>query len=164
MHMTEAEFRAFLMKTGQDSAAYKLPRERKKPAKYRNKKVYVFENGFISSNKEDTEIHGKADMIFDSVKEYDRWNELLLMQQSGVVSNLQRQIPFIIQPAFTKGRKRHRAISYKAGHVYCIKGKEIIEDTKGFDVSTQKYITTKDFNLKWKLLQRIYPDKEFRIY
>lgn len=135
----------------------------KKPPKYHNHRVYVYRDGLVCQEKLDG--HGGLKERFDSVKEYNRWNELLLMERAGVISNLQRQTPLIIQPPFRdKDGKRHRAIVYRADATYIKNGVEIVEDVKGFDNRKAKYRTTEAFNIKWKLLQRLYPSKTFKIY
>ena len=55
-------------------------------------------------------------------------------------------------------------ITYKADAVYVRDGKRVVEDVKPFDTTTQTYRTTKDFNLKWKLLKAEYPTWSFEIY
>jgi hypothetical protein len=47
---------------------------------------------------------------------------------------------------------------YNDGDVY------VVEDVKPFDNVLQKHRLTKDFVLKWKLLQAKYPAYRFRIY
>ena len=57
-----------------------------------------------------------------------------------------------------------KEIAYKADFVYNDAHGEVVEDVKPFDTATQQYKTTKDFALKWKLLQAKYRDIHFRIY
>lgn len=164
MRMTEEEFERFLIRTGRSPAEFGLPEKKKKKPKYKNQKVYVFSNGAISYRKTDSKIYGKIIDVFDSTKEYQRWNELQLLQKANAISELNRQQTFEIQPAFEKDGKKHQAITYKADFTYIRNGQKIVEDVKGFDIKTRRYITTKDFNLKWKLLQAKYPDLVFEIY
>jgi hypothetical protein len=88
----------------------------------------------------------KADgMIFDSRREFLRWNELVLLQKAGKISNLQRQVKFELIPSQkAEGKVVERQCSYTADFVYEQDGKVIVEDTKGFK--------TKDYIIKRKLM------------
>ena len=166
MRMSEEEFRLFCAKTGQSPFNYQVPKQSKpsKSPKYRNKKVYVYKDGFVSTG-EKLESHGKPKDIFDSVREYNRWCELVLMQKANLISNLSRQEVLVIQSAFERNGEKIRAIEYKADHSYTKNGQQIIEDVKGFNEREQRHINlTKDFKLKWKLLKQLYPNKIFQIY
>lgn len=131
--------------------------------KHHNRRVYVYEDGFISEEK--TENHGKLVSKYDSKKEYNRHCELRLMERAGKISGLKTQVPIIISDEFTdKDGKKHRAIIYRADFVYIEDGKEVVEDVKGQDRRTGKYQTTEGFRLKWKLLQAKYMEKSFKLY
>jgi hypothetical protein len=135
-----------------------------KKNKYRNLRVYIYEDGFISHQKEIN--HGKLKEKFDSVKEYERASELRLLERAKIISNLETQKTLIIKEGFiTQDKKKVRAITYKADFFYQnADGDWIVEDVKGFNKKTNKYQTTETFNLKWKLLQARYPDYIFQIY
>lgn len=95
-------------------------------------------------------------IIFDSKKECNRYQELLLLQKSGEISNLQRQIPFEIVPK-TKGEK---AAFYVADFVYEERnGQKIIEDVKS--PITRKIPL---YILKRKLIKYLYKDYLFLEY
>lgn len=96
---------------------------------------------------------------FSSAKEARRYGELLLMQRAGVISDLQRQVKYVLIPAqydtfersgnngqrLKDGKKLiERELSYIADFVYHEDGKLVVEDTKGF--------RTKDFIIKRKLM------------
>lgn len=96
---------------------------------------------------------------FDSVKEYHRWRQLLLLQHAGVISDLQRQVPFELIPTqwetyerygkngqrLKDGRRRvELAVIYVADFVYTHDGKQVVEDTKG--------VRTPDYVIKRKLM------------
>lgn len=134
-----------------------------KAPKYRNIKIYVYEDGFVSEGERlaDSAGHGSLVEKYDSTKEYYRHQELLLLQRVGKISNLQRQVKLVIQAAFTYHDESIAAITYVADFVYDRDGEQIVEDVKGFSEATGKYIETKDFKLKWKLLKAKYPDKTF---
>lgn len=98
--------------------------------KYKNKKVT---------------IDGQT---FDSKKEANRYSNLKLLENGGVIKNLQTQVKYVLIPAqyegtgeyYTKGKhngeekKRlvEHEISYVADFVYEKDGETIVEDTKGF--------------------------------
>lgn len=139
------------------------PQPEKKKNKYRNEKVYVYKNGVTCYGKPSV-LYDKPIYTFDSIKEFRRWEELKLFETTGVISGLKRQVPLLIQEKFQYNDETIQAIRYQADFMYVQDGKTIVEDVKGKDSSTGKYITTKDFTLKWKLLKYHYPDYQFRIF
>lgn len=83
--------------------------------------------------------------VFDSEREYTRYRELLLLQRAGIISDLKRQMPFLLVPAQKiNGKIVERACSYVADFVYQENGKTVVEDTKG--------VRTKDYIIKRKLM------------
>ena len=83
---------------------------------------------------------------YDSEKEYRRWCELKIMQKGGLISELQRQVPFELQPAFYHKGKKIQAIRYIADFTYYDEtGEYIIEDVKG--------VQTREYKLKKKMMQ-----------
>lgn len=87
-------------------------------------------------------------MTFDSVKEYKRFRELLLLQQAGVVTGLERQVKYELIPSQRIGGKVvERACTYIADFVYQENGKTVVEDTKGF--RTPEYIIKRKLML-WR--------------
>lgn len=85
---------------------------------------------------------------FDSTKEGHRWCELQTLQEAGVISDLQRQVKFELQPAFYFQGKKIRPIQYAADFTYYEDGKHIVEDVKG--------VKTQEYKLKKKMMQYIY--------
>lgn len=95
---------------------------------------------------------------FDSIKEYNRWKELKLLERAGEITELQRQVKFKLIPTqrepcneidkkgcFKKGKILERECSYIADFVYKNRlGFPVVEDTKGFK--------TKDYIIKRKLM------------
>lgn len=76
---------------------------------------------------------------FDSVKEYNRWCELKLLERAGKIHELKRQFKFVLIPAqYIDGKCVERECSYYADFVYYQDGCLIVEDTKGF--KTTEYI------------------------
>lgn len=111
---------------------YNIKTEKKEKAvsKYRNRKTTV--NG----------------IVFDSKKEAQRYEELLLMLKSGEISDLRLQVEFTLQEAYTTyiGQKV-RAIRYKADFTYINNNNEkVVEDVKS------KATKTRTYEIKKKLL------------
>ena len=89
-------------------------------------------------------------VTFDSQKEYRRFRELCLLEKAGRITDLQRQVKFILIPAqyepdiigkrggVKRGKLIERECSYIADFTYNEDGKQIVEDTKGF--KTTEYI------------------------
>lgn len=104
--------------------------------------------------------------VFDSVKEYRRWRELKLMEAAGEISDLKRQVRFILIPVqrepstetYSRGKHKglpkpgkiiEREVAYVADFVYMDSDKHVIvEDCKG--------MRTKDYVIKRKLMLHEY--------
>ncbi len=136
--------------------------ERRRP-KYRNKKVFVYEDGEVSAG-EQIGGHGKVVEHYDSVKEYRRYQDLKLLEKAGVISDLHRQVEFVIQDSFIYKGEKISKISYVADHVYKRNGEQVVEDVKGVAKDGTTITSTKDFKLKWKLLKAKYPEHTFEIF
>lgn len=85
---------------------------------------------------------------FDSTKEGHRWIELQYLQKAGVISELQRQVPYELQPSFYHNGKKIRPIQYVADFVYNEGNERIVEDVKG--------VKTQEYKLKKKMMLYIY--------
>lgn len=95
-------------------------------------------------------------ITFDSQKEAMRYGELKLLERAGEISDLELQPKYVLQEGFRdKDGKKHIAITYKADFKYVEKGKEIVEDAKGFE--------TEVFKIKLKLLLYKYPEINFKL-
>lgn len=69
---------------------------------------------------------------FDSTKEYNRWLDLLKMQERGEISGLDRQVTFTLIPSQPGDLRDERPCKYRADHVYYDRdGNKIVEDVKG---------------------------------
>lgn len=93
-----------------------------------------------------------GDKTFDSMKEYNRYLELLDLEQKGKIKELRRQVKYVLVPAqrepdstgkrggVKKGKLIEREIAYYADFVYRLTDTDtlIVEDTKG--VRTTEYI------------------------
>lgn len=161
MRMSEKEFQLLCAKS--PMLAAQNPLGKTLTPKYRNIKVYVYADGFVSYG-EKIDAKGPPADVFDSTKEYSRWNELQLLERAGKISDLQRQVKIVIQEKIISNGTTIKEIAYKADFVYNEGECQIIEDVKPFDNATQKHKLTKDFVLKWKLLQAKFPRYTFRIY
>lgn len=77
-----------------------------------------------------TEYNG---VVFDSKKEMRRGVELVLMERAGVISGLERQKAFELQPGYVNNKgEKIRPITYIADFYYYDKGREkwVAEDVK----------------------------------
>ena len=92
-------------------------------------------------------------MVFDSVKEYCRWDELKLLERAGKISGLQRQVKFELIPAQRIGGKVvEHACRYVADFVYTENGKIVVEDVKGYKKGAAYTI----FTIKRKLMLQVH--------
>lgn len=107
-----------------------------KESKYHNKKV---------------EVDGKT---FDSKHEGKDYIKLKSMEDSGIISNLQTQVPFELQPKYTtRDGRKIRAITYLADFVYERDGMKYVQDSKGMRTDT--------YRLKRKMFEYKYPEYVF---
>lgn len=89
-------------------------------------------------------------ITFDSKKESKHWLKLKYLESAGVISNLQRQVQFELQPPYINNQgKKIRAINYIADFVYEQDGKIYVMDSKG--------MRTKEYILKRKMFEFKYP-------
>ena len=98
----------------------------RKPAKYGNRKVTV------------------GGITYASAKEHRRHQELKLLERAGKITDLQRQVKFVLVPTQREpdtigprggrkpGRLLERELCYIADFVYTENGKRIVEDVKGY--------------------------------
>lgn len=87
---------------------------------------------------------------FDSKKEYIRWNELKMLEKSGEIHDLKRQVRFTLIPAIREepvrgnsgsikhGKLLERPVCYVADFTYYMHGKLVVEDAKGFRTDAYK--------------------------
>ena len=105
-------------------------------------------------------------LLFDSQKEVLRYKELCLLCSEGVISNLQRQVKYILIPTqrepavlgprggLKQGKLLENECSYIADFVYTVNetGEMVVEDVKGY----QKGEAYKVFTIKRKLMLFVY--------
>ena len=79
---------------------------------------------------------------FDSMREYNRWCSLKLLQRAGKISELKRQVKFVLIPAQRDqvGKLVEREVSYVADFVYVDmdRGVKVVEDAKGYRTEVYK--------------------------
>lgn len=91
----------------------------------------------------------KDGITFDSMKEYKRFCELSLLEKAGEITDLQRQVKFMLIPSQKiDGKVVERSVHYIADFVYQENGQMVVEDTKGYK--------TKDYILKRKMMLHIH--------
>lgn len=71
---------------------------------------------------------------YASRREQKRADELVLMQQCGMISGLEEQVKFELVPK----QPGERAVTYTADFRYKENGEVVVEDSKG--VKTQQYV------------------------
>ena len=84
---------------------------------------------------------------FDSRREASRYSELLVMQRSGVIRDLQRQEEFTLIPKCGKERaaKYHADFSY----IDTATGKKVVEDVKSRATKTKDYVLRRKL-MNWR--------------
>lgn len=94
---------------------------------------------------------------FDSKAEGRRWQELCLLQDAGMISDLKPHPRYELQRGFTNWRgERIRPIHY-TGDFYYVEGSHpVVEDVKSPASKTQAY------QIRIKLFQFMYQGIEFR--
>lgn len=90
-------------------------------------------------------------MDFDSKKELVRYCELKLLEKGGKITNLERQVPFMLVPnQIEDGRVVERAVKYIADFTYYENGQFVVEDVKSPVTRTDAY------KIKRKLMLHIH--------
>lgn len=116
--------------------------EEVRAARGNNQKYHNYPTERVSADE--TVIH------FDSKKEAQRYDRLILRLQEGQIRDLRLQVDFTLQEAYTDHNgHRVRAIRYKADFTYLEWDKEthawqqIVEDVKSRGTRTREYIMKK---------------------
>lgn len=119
---------------------------------------------FLRSKKNKYNAHSVEydGLKFDSQREALRYKELTFLVSDGIISNLKRQVKYVLIPAQREpstigprggvkpGKLLEKECSYIADFVYTVveTGETVVEDTKGF--------RTKDYLIKRKLMLFVY--------
>lgn len=91
--------------------------------------------------------------VFDSKREYNRWCELRLLERSGIICNLQRQVKFRLIDSQKTPERTERPCDYIADFVYYENGKLVVEDCKGMRTDVYKIkrkLMLKKYNISIK--------------
>ena len=80
-----------------------------------------------------------TDGKFDSKLEYYRWCELIILERAKKITELKRQVKFVLIDKSKYGRE----ISYIADFTYIQDGKLVVEDTKSTATKTRLYCLKK---------------------
>lgn len=76
--------------------------------------------------------------VFDSKREYNRWCELRLLEHSGIIRNLQRQVKFRLIDSQKTPERTERPCDYIADFVYYENDSRVVEDCKGMRTDVYK--------------------------
>lgn len=88
--------------------------------------------------------------IFDSKREAKRWQELKLREDLGLISDLRRQVKYVLVPAqrepdtvgarggIHRGKLIEREVAYYADFTYKQNGETVVEDVKGMRTEVYK--------------------------
>lgn len=130
MRWTEEEYNDFVNK--------KVGQAKPKKKKYNNKITWV------------------DGINFDSKREAEYYQELLLLKKAGEIKEIELQPKFTLLKSFKKDGKTHRAITYIADFKVTYKDNRIeIIDVKG--------VETEVFKIKRKLFEHSYPQLSLKI-
>lgn len=142
MRMSLGQYQEYLARRGTSTKSNPVPvgaaKSNEEPAKtnkYHNNKV---------------EYDGH---VFDSKKERNRYITLRLMQRAKLISNLQLQVTFELEPAVILKGRRKPAIRYFADFTYIVvkTGELVVEDVK-----SEKTKTLPEYRTKMHLLKSRY--------
>lgn len=128
MRMTEEQYQSLIARQRQRTTLRN--EDPPKPGKYRNKKVTV---------------DGEK---YDSKREYNRYQQLRMMEQAGKIVDLKRQVKYELAPSVTIRGKKRPPLRYFADFVYIENGQTIVEDAKG--------TPTKEYRIKRHLMKSVH--------
>lgn len=102
-------------------------------------------------NAKKVEING---VQYDSRHEARDGAKLQQLASAGIISNLQRQVRFVLQEGYRNNQgKAIRPICYIADFVYERDGQKYVQDSKG--------VRTEVYKIKRKLFEKRYPEYIF---
>lgn len=88
-----------------------------------------------SAKYKSTRTVGADGITHASIAEHARWEQLKIMLRAGIISCLERQVPFILAPSVIINGRKRPPLKYVADFVYVVTetGARVIEDVKGFE-------------------------------
>lgn len=92
----------------------------------------------------------KDNILFDSKLESTVYEQLKMLQLAGEIKDLE------LQKEFTLNVNGKQICIYIADFVFKVKDKTVIADAKG--------VITDVFRIKWKLIQALLPDNDYKIF
>ena len=99
----------------------------------------LYSDGVSSSKYHNRKINVDG-MTFDSKKEFQRYQELKMLEKAGLINDLKRQVPFQLIPSQAEnGRVVERAVKYIADFTYYENGELVVEDVKAPATRTDVY-------------------------
>ena len=103
--------------------------------------------GYSKYRNQKTVIDG---IVFDSIREANRYHELKILMRARVIKDLQLQVTFILQDEYVFQGRKVRPITYVADFVYYDNEKKctVVEDAKGMHTDVYK--------LKKKMFEKRY--------
>jgi hypothetical protein len=92
-------------------------------------------------------------IAFDSKKEAERYQILVMLEKAGRISDLKLQPKFVLQEGFSIDTKKYLPITYTADFSYYdrVLQEEVVEEVKGFK--------TDDYRIRNKLFMKRYGEK-----
>ena len=77
-------------------------------------------------------------ILFDSKHEAEHWAWLKILERTGQITDLKRQVHFELQEGFKFKGRSYRPITYIADFVYYQNGQMVVEDAKGMRTEVYK--------------------------
>lgn len=96
-------------------------------------------------------------ITFASKSEYQRWQELELLQRAGEITDLRRAKTYPLIDTFKRDGKTYRGVKYTPDFEYVEAGQVIVEELKSRGTKGAR-----DYGLRVKLFLTRYPDVTFR--
>ncbi len=101
------------------------------------KEFFAIKNKFSKYGNKKVVFNG---IKFDSAKERNYYLKFQLMEEAGIIKDLELQKKFILQKGYTINGKKRREISYKADFCYILTKDDKLHviDVKGFKTDVYK--------------------------
>jgi hypothetical protein len=93
---------------------------------------------------------------FDSTGEALAWQLLSLWGKAGIITDLEVQPEFELEPGFVVDGKKVRAIKYRADFIFTKDGRRTVVDFKGFPTAA--------FKIKQKMFRARFPQLVFEVW